>query len=99
MPHKKGHCLTEDGNIIEDCMDAMNSSEYAKYNPVAEQYRGSRNPVEEHVANVNGNGNGNNGKSEDEQEGYFGIDYTGEGEHGTEHQRGGKRGSTRFWGY
>jgi hypothetical protein len=31
MPHKKGHCLTDEGNIIEDCIDRMSDEEVGKY--------------------------------------------------------------------
>ena len=31
MPHKKGHCLTPDGNIIEDCIERMSDEEVSKY--------------------------------------------------------------------
>ena len=99
MPHKKGHCLTDDGNIIEDCMDAMNASEYAKYNPMAEPYRKSRNPVEEHVHDTSYEED-DSGRSVEtnyskQDSGDFGLDYTGEGEHGNEKSKNKRLG----WGW
>jgi len=39
MPHKKGHCLTDDGNIIEDCIERMSDEEVSKHSDKIAAYR------------------------------------------------------------
>tara|TARA_B100000470_G_scaffold160316_1_gene125624 strand:- start:1278 stop:1418 length:141 start_codon:yes stop_codon:yes gene_type:complete len=39
MPHKKGHCLTDDGNIINDCIDRMSEEEYMNYSDDIQKYK------------------------------------------------------------
>tara|TARA_Y100001951_G_scaffold96103_1_gene94413 strand:- start:133 stop:345 length:213 start_codon:yes stop_codon:yes gene_type:complete len=60
MPHKKGHCLTEDGNIIQDCIDRMSDEEYSKHSDSIDVYRKG-----------NGNGNGRKGRETNGNEGGY----------------------------
>ena len=49
MPHKKGHCLTDEGNIIEDCIDRMNDEEISKYSEHIGSARAARKSSTEYA--------------------------------------------------
>ena len=49
MPHKKGHCLTDEGNIIEDCIERMNDEEVSKYSEQIGAARSARKTSTEYA--------------------------------------------------
>jgi len=49
MPHKKGHCLTPDGNVIEDCIERMSDEEVSKYSEHIERSKSARKTSTEYA--------------------------------------------------
>jgi len=49
MPHKKGHCLTDEGNIIEDCIERMSDEEVSKHSDKITAYRSARKTSTEYA--------------------------------------------------
>ena len=49
MPHKKGHCLTPDGNIVEECIERMNDEDVSKYSEQIGAARAARKSSTEYA--------------------------------------------------